>query len=509
MIKYKKYFIFTLVYLTLTILVFELINLILSDKNLEPQMVTELIVTPFSYPHPYKLNSVAQYRFVHQIGEFLVRRDNYQNIVGGLAQSWVISESRTSIVFHLKPKIYTAEEVAQSLRRLISAKQTSHSNLGQQIESSDKIKVIDPLTLEIFTIGDAGAILAPLVMADTVIVPDNHWVELPGLDGLHVDWTKSKGPYVHESGSLFKIQSEPVIFKPNPAHYFYSPDLLKWKLFYKPIGEIRDLTELETILKKEPTFTTIRFWELLKIFDKTSSTLNYYETRPNGVNFLIPNLKSKVFNSKNARITLFNRLNKAKLDILIKNNRADQIPQPGLSGRLPVDEFDQLINQLGSTPDVTFSEPIKWLLPIGPEVNSNWLKNLAQSIAIPYTFVEGGGLSISKHLHDNAHDIAITSIGMSDTDPISGASFLFSPTALGQDLPDGRILKILNSAKETTDREEITKAVRLAFKTALEEALIIPINYVTNRHYFSKGVELNIQDPYSESIRIWEVRLKN
>lgn len=193
---------------------------IIGDK-VNQNIVTELVTTTFDYPNPYRLNFVAQYRFVEQVGEFLVRRDNFQNIIGGLAESWTISKDRHSIIFHLRPNIYSAEEVAQSLRRLIKAKQTSHSNLAHQISSAEDIEVIDSSNLMIKTTSDAGAILAPLVMSDTVILPDDHWINVPGFDEPQVDWTKTKGPYIHESGSFLSLANEGLIYKPNPNHYFF------------------------------------------------------------------------------------------------------------------------------------------------------------------------------------------------------------------------------------------------------------------------------------------------
>ena len=107
------------------------------------------------------------------------------------------------------------------------------------------------------------------------------------------------------------------------------------------------------------------------------------------------------------------------------------------------------------------------------------------------------------------YDLMISSIGMSDTDPISGATFLFSPSGVNLDAKDGNLLKILNSAKHLVEKTEITSKIREVFKLAIEEGLIFPISYTTNIHYYSKTVSLNISDPFSESIRIWQVRLNN
>ncbi|MCK6596726.1 MAG: hypothetical protein L6Q37_00050 [Bdellovibrionaceae bacterium] len=126
----------------------------------------------------------------------MVRKDDHQNIVGGLGSSWEISNNRKEIICYLRQGLYDAEEVAQSLRRLLAKKQTSHSNLSAQIKTADNIVVLDDTTLKIETESDAGAILDPLVMADTVIILDKLWVNLPGFSELQIDWKRNRGPYI-------------------------------------------------------------------------------------------------------------------------------------------------------------------------------------------------------------------------------------------------------------------------------------------------------------------------
>lgn len=227
--------------------------------------VTELVVTSFGYPHPYKLSFVAQYRFVHQVCEFLVRRDDRQNITGGLAESWTISSDRRKITFHLRPNLYSAEEAVQSLRRLVREGQTSHSNLAAQT-NEERIQASGPLTLTIETDGDAGAILSPLVMADAAILPDDHWITVPGFKEPQIDWTKTKGPYIYAAGKFPAQDGQVIEFIPNPNHYFYEPEQLRWRLVFKPIEKIRDLSALNQLLETEPSFTTVRYWDMLNLF---------------------------------------------------------------------------------------------------------------------------------------------------------------------------------------------------------------------------------------------------
>lgn len=480
-----------------------------ADKNMRSNTVTELVVTPFGYPHPYKLNYVAQYRFVHQICEFLIRRDDRQNLIGGLAKSWTISEDRSSITFHLRPNLYNATEVKESLVRFIKTGQTSHSNINAQINSENDIQVENELTLTIYTRSDAAAILAPLVMADMAILPNDHWVTVNGIE--QVDWKKIKGVYKYVSGEFPLEVNKELIFQPNANHYFYSNELPMWKLRYLPIESINNIEELESILNESPSYLTVRYWEMFKIFTKDSSVkLDFYETRPNGITFLILNSESGVFNYKQARITLLKRILNSKIELLNDNLRAFQIAQPGLSGKLSQSELTLLINKINSEVDYIFNKPIRWLIPNGPGENSEWVNSIAINSELPFEKIEGKySDAANSNWKKGNFDIAVLSVGMSDTDPVSGASFLFSPAALGQDLEDGKILKLLNSAKLIVDRKIITEKVKESFRLAMEEGLIVPISYVTNRHFHSKNVSLNINDPYSESIRIWEVRVKD
>lgn len=253
----------------------------------------------------------------------------------------------------------------------------------------------------------------------------------------------------------------------------------------------------------------MRYWELMKVFFTPDPGLTYYETRPNGVNFLIPNIGRKRFASEKARRTFLKRVLNTKLPLLNPQNRANQIPQPGLVGRLPEGELKSTLDTVNLTPDEQFDAPIVWATPDQSKANGAWVKDVANAIGLPSTFKTGPYLKVEKDWRKSDYDLMISSIGMSDTDPISAASFLFSPTATNCDFEDGRILKLLNSAKDSSDREVITKTVRKAFQMALEGGIIIPLNYTTNRHYHSPDVDLNIKDPFSESIHIWEIRLKH
>ncbi len=471
--------------------------------------VTELILTPFGNPHPYNLGYVAQYRFVHQVGEFLVRRDNLQNFAPGLAKSWTIANDRRSIVFHIRPEIYTAEEVKQSLVRLFKKHQTSHSNIASQIASADDILVSSLDTLIVKTIGDAGALLAPLVMADTVILPDDHWLEDTKTGIATVDWRKSRGPYIFESGSFPAEPNSPIIFKPNPNHYFFNSQLLRWKILYQPIETIPSMTALAALMAKEPSYTTVRYWDMLKIFDTQETSIQFYETKPNGIAYIEANPQTGRLDSRKKRRTILKRLFSTKIPLNSPSLRAFQIAQPGLSGKMNENEISEFKKQLNSETESSIQFPLRWHIQNGPSDNPEWVKEIARATADAVEFVESS--EPDRHGPEKERknfDLGIFSVGMSDTDPISGATFLFSPDGCGIDLPDGKILSILNSAKQSTDRTMITTAVKSAFRLAMDEALIMPISYVTNRHYYSDEVELNIQDPFAESVRIWEVRIK-
>lgn len=469
--------------------------------------VTEYLLTPFGYPHPYKLQFVAQYRFVHQVGEFLVRRDNHQQFIGGLAQGWTISPDRRTIRFHLRSGLYTATETAQSLKRLLRAGQTSHSNLGAQTDE-ESIKVIDESNLEIHTFGDAGAILAPLVMADAVILPDDHWITVPGFSEPQVDWKKIKGPYIYKAGEFPLKEGKSLLFVPNPSHYFYDRDQVDWKLEYEPFEKISELAQLKALIEREPSFTTVRYWDFLKLFSTKDPGLFFYETRPNGVAFVLPNLQSDVLKEKRARLTLLKRVLRKKPELIQEKMRANQIAQPGLSGRLMDEDLKPVLESIESEPDFDFRRTLVWAAPQDAEFNKAWIEKIATAMGVPYEVRTGPTYPTDPQWTTSSFDLIIGSIGMSDTDPISGATFLFSPSGIHADLPDGVILKRLNSGKESSDRSVIVKSVRDAFRMALENGVIIPLSYVANRHYYSDGVQLNIQDPFAESVRIWEVRLK-
>lgn len=466
------------------------------------RIITEYTFTPFGYPHPYYLKQVAQYRFVQQVGEFLIRRGDNAEIIPGLAQSWEIDSSRKKITFHLRPHLYSAREVSQSLVRLIKFGQTSHSNLAEQI-AENGIAVIDDITLQIETTGDAAAILPPLVMPDATILPDHCWVK-DSHGNEQVDWAKTKGPYIYSSGQFPLTESHALIFKPNKNHYFYDSKQLDWQIEYHPLSSLEHLSQLKHLLESKPSFTTLRYWEAWKIFGKTENDLLYYQTKPNGISFIVPNLKSKVYKNKEARLKLAKTVLNTSIPLLLPNNKANQIAQPGMTGRIDQQEINDYFNKIEHN---VSKQEVTLAVPNNPELNFDWYKQVASVLSPTIKVVRGGSSILADDWLNGQYDLFITSIGMSDTDPISSASFLFSPNGARIDIDNGKIMKILNAAKHSQNPEVITNAVRSAFRLALFEGLIIPLSYTVNRHYYSKDVQLNITDPFAEAVKIWEVRI--
>jgi hypothetical protein len=484
--------------------------IIMKEHKMQSKTITELMPLSLGYPNPYALNDVIQYRFVEQVGEFLVRRDSNQNIIGGLASSWTISDDRKSIVFHLRPDgLYNANEVVESLRKLHKANQTSHSNIVEQIKNADDITAIDSHNVKIITTGDAGSLLAPLIMADTVILPDNHWIKIEGFKELQVDWTKTRGPYVYDSGSLQNLKNEPIIYKPNPKHYIYSDEQLVWKIASRPRTIISNFSELKKYMEKEPSFTTIKHSETSAISWTNLDGISFYKTKPNSTVFLIPNINRDRFKTVESRVSFLKHLLRKKIPLLDGNSRAHQMLEPGFPGRMLDSEMDEVLLKIDSSPDVKVNDTTVWALPTEVTASRSWIQELAKSIELPHKFIEGPYQVYSDLWSKGQHDVLVAIVGLSDTDPISGATFLFAPTAGGLDFPDGRILNLLNSAKGTIDRKVIVETVHKAFRMAIEGGLMFPLSYVSNHYYYSNGVKLNIKDQYSESIKIWDIRLEN
>ena len=272
-------------------------------NSMTSKIVTELNSLPFGLPHPYKLVGVAPYRFVYQIGEFMVRLDVNNQIVPGLAKSWIISNDRKSIRFDIRSEIYNAEEVKQSFQRIMKFGQTSHSNFDIQIEH---IEVIDNNTIIFHTHGDAASLLNPMVMSDATILPDNHWThddsghEVP-------DWTKSRGPYVFDSGKFPLQPGSEIIFKPNPKHYLYHKDQLRWRILQLQPDAPKDLTELSKLLNNSPSYTTRMASNWYSLFRSPANDIEFYKTKENALGFILPNKRGK-FSDRKLRLSLMKRV---------------------------------------------------------------------------------------------------------------------------------------------------------------------------------------------------------
>lgn len=468
--------------------------------------ITEVVVSTFRYPHPYLLTYVAEYRFAHQVGEFLVRRDKNQQIVPGLAKSWDIAPDRESIVFTIRSELYSAQEVYESLSRIVSRGQTTHSNFASQVL---KMQIIAPDQIKIFTRGDAASILSPLVMADAIIVPDAHWITIAGHDGSQVDWTKTRGPYIWKSGSFPLKEGDEVVFVPNKKHYFYSTEQLNWHIRYENPAKAKTHESLNHILKQySPSFTTIRNSLFSTIASSPESGIKYYQTRPNGVAFIQLNPRSDMFNSTENRRAFEKTVLNSKMDMIAGLTRAVQIPQPGLVGRMDDIDESKLLDELKKAKSLQPSRDIVMAISDKPDNNSNWQMAYATSLGYPMHFINRYIRPTHVEWLNGKVDAIFLSVGMSDTDPVSGATYIFSTEGANADLLDGSIMNLLNSAKKTKDSAVIANTVRNAFKVALSEGLVIPLFYTANRHYFSQDVILNITDPFAESVQIWNVRAK-
>ena len=492
----------TFVLLALGVFFYWALNMVFFSNR--PNTVTEYISSEFRRPNPYALLYVAEYRFVDQVGEFLVRKDNNQHTVPGLAAEWIVNSENGTIQFKLRERAaYSAEEAAQSLRRIVRFGQTSHSYFASQVLAID-VQGDDTLTIK--TKGDPAAILDPLCMADAVILPNDHWVQQDEEEV--VDWSKSRGPYKIVSGTFPLKSGDRLELSPNKNHYLYKSGQLNWRIVPLDMHKVHSHSDLESIFSSEPAFMTVRHWPFTKLFHSpVGGQLEFYETRTNGIGFVALNQNSPIFNTLEMRRTVFwNHLN---------SNfntggalRAFQIPQPGMIGyadekSLPFHSFSQSL-----TPQQKEGFRIRFAIPNGDYVASAWLKALGNTLFPGYVdFVDGPTIAAGEKWDTGEIDAVFCGVGMSDTDPISGASFLFSKHGANLDLPSGDVLSILNSGKALVDPEAVRSTVAHAFRTAESQALLIPVLYLKNRHYHSQGVQLNISDPFAESVQIWNVRL--
>ena len=468
--------------------------------------VTQFVQDNFLYPHPYAIHFVDQYRFIYHFGEFLVRLDKNQQVIGGLAKSWDISDDRKKIVFHLRDNIYSAEEVRQSLQRIKNFGQTAHSNFAAQIID---MRVLSPRDLEIEVAGDAASILRPLEMADAVILPDDHWIkDDKGND--QVDWAKTRGPYVWKSGTFPVKPGDVLNLVPNKKHYLYEKEQLDWKIMPLSLDKFSSFAELDQMIEKYNGILTIRYSNEFKLYKTQEVGTPFYQTKYNGVSYIQLN-QLGLFSDRNKRRTFLRKVMGLNLDLLDKNARADQIPQPGLSGRISRDEVEKLMADLNkdefSSDDMGL---VKISVPANTYQDEDFYNKIIKDTGFKTEIIRGTIYPMEDEWNRVACDAVFLTVGMSDTDPISAATFLFSEKADNADLPDKRIIKILNNAKQYTDSTKISLAIQNAFKTSFTEATLIPLFYVSNRHYHSRNLELNMKDsdPYAEEVKISAIRSK-
>lgn len=152
--------------------------------------------------------------------EIEVDESGNSQIVPGLAEDWEISEDGLEYIFHLRKDVtfhngnaFTAEDVAYTLKRLLTVEGGTNTSFADQIKGADAlfsgetselegVEIVDDYTVKI-TLGEAYAGFLACMSTPAVSIYDSESTEAAGDQfGIEPSVTVGTGPFKLESWTL-------------------------------------------------------------------------------------------------------------------------------------------------------------------------------------------------------------------------------------------------------------------------------------------------------------------
>lgn len=181
-----------------------------------------------------KIRTVYEYELIHNLYSRLVEYDLDSQLVPGVADSF--STTADSVIFNFGSKVKTlsghlidAQDAAISLKRLVMLGRSGHGDIRRLLCPNQKLKSINDdcpgisvrenqLVLKPVRPHYLPFLISALESADYSIIPKSS-LDLKTLK--IIDFKNTSGPYYVERDS----EKGALIFKANPGHYHYSPDM--------------------------------------------------------------------------------------------------------------------------------------------------------------------------------------------------------------------------------------------------------------------------------------------
>ena len=110
---------------------------------------------------------------------------------------------------------------------------------------------------------------------------------------------------------------------------------------------------------------------------------------PNGIAYILLNRRSQYFSKKENRKRVRQKIFSSDFPMRIGIERAYQIPQPGLVGRMTQDEENSFrAKVLEEDIPATDSPTLVWSIPAGEGIETDWHRNFVSAMALNHEIFE-------------------------------------------------------------------------------------------------------------------------
>lgn len=432
----------------------------------------------YDYPwDPTNCSSLWMLHIYYNIADTLITFSANEKYVASVAENWTISKDKKTIQFTLSDNYrfhdgtkVSYEDIYHSIERSLLKQKTSHSDLsGALCFNENKCEGLslkgNVLTLNLKN--NINGIIFNFGIPEYSILPKPVYEgKVKGRDILF----NMTGPYKIESFT----QKEMVLHK-HAGHRALkptSPDTAK-------IIEISDFDESLKFLKQhtEAVLMTVFYGRSLEAYNLDN--VKKYVSTPGFTEFMVPNIDSPRFDSKEKRNRFASIINLIKPELGINENIAEFTKQLFTKENIARIDDSQINKIFLKNPKKYSPEEDITLLVIDTMASKQLLerfKELLKKYGVNLTVNIKPRDEAFKNIQDNKYDLLYIGTGVGAFEPIIELTYLFGMDFLMKFSKNNEAsINKLSKAKNTTDRDEYVRLVKEILLSLLSESRMIPL----------------------------------
>jgi len=464
----------------------------------------------FVFPHiHYNYNwdvatsgSLWKYFITDNLVEPMVRLGGKSQYNPAIASSWQFSSDKLSLKLEIKEghqfhdgTAVKAEDVFQSLKRVLELKKTSHSDLSEAICTDNKDSC-SGLSLEGNIISlklnkVVNGLLFNLASPEYGLVPKGYGKED---DTFKKDLFNLSGPYQVKNFSEKELKLSKV-----EGHYLNGERSVEDVV----IKEITSFDESVAYYKEHKGTVLVGSdyssgVKLAKLEGKK------YISAPSLTEFFLPNIDSKKLNSIEKRKKVFSLINKAKDNISIDENlgiKTNQIFTTDNLARLDDEMVSGLYKDSVEDKQTYKVLVFDWMAdtPIVPKIKDE-LAKVGVTLEIEITPIT----KVREVLEKKDYDLIYLYSGVSAYDPIIEFVYLFNHPLTAFSYKNDKALSLLNDCKERVDQKSYKEGLQKLHLSLLEEYRVLPIIHTKMIYLTNSQYSLDNLNHFDGGLSLWE-----